>query len=123
MSHRHEHAAEASKEDPKAKAKAEKEAAKAAKEAEKAAKAAKKVKQNGIVRPSPDTATGKIWGFADKLSKEKGSPARRKDVLEAAAAAGINTTTAATQYGRWCKFYGVKAEREPAASKEEKKAA
>jgi len=83
-----------------------------------------KIEQNGVTRPGADTATGRIWEIADAQSAEAKAPAKRADVLKAAEAEGINVTTAATQFGRWCKFNGVKAT--PAAPKqtaEEKEAA
>jgi hypothetical protein len=90
--------------------------------AEKPAKAAKptkvevaKVEQNGIIRPSADTTTGKVWEIADRLSKAKKAPAARADVLAETSALGINDSTAATQYGKWCKFNGVTKETKAAA--------
>ena len=68
---------------------------------------APKIEQNGVTRPSAESATGKVWAVADSLSQAAGKPAGRAEVLKAAEAAGLNTTTAATQYGRWCKFNGV----------------
>lgn len=68
---------------------------------------APKDEKNGVVRPSADTSTGKIWGFADALSASTGEPAKRADVLKKAEEAGINPTTAATQFGRWCKYHGL----------------
>lgn len=80
-----------------------------------------KDEKNGVTRPSADTSTGKVWAISDKLSAEAGKPAARKDVLAAAEAQGINVTTAATQYGRWCKYHGiVKAPAEPKPKKEKK---
>lgn len=66
------------------------------------------IKENGIVRPGADTVSGKVWGFADDLTKSTGKPALRKDVLASCEAAGFNMATAATQYGRWRKFNGLK---------------
>lgn len=94
--------------------------AKAAKTDTKAAKPAKegriKIEQNGINRPSPDTTTGKVWEIADKISTKLKAPAPRGDVLKEAEALGINAATASTQYGKWRKFNGLKAE--PKAPKE-----
>lgn len=77
---------------------------------EKAERDAAKVVANGVVRPKDGTQTGRIWAISDDLSKKKGSPVERKDVLEQAAAEGLNESTAATQYGRWRKFHGLKGE-------------
>lgn len=97
----------------KAKEKAD---AKAAKEAEKAAAKPAAVQQNGVTQPSAGTSSAAIWGFADAQSAAAGAPAKRGEVLAACKAAGINEATAATQFGRWCKFNGVAATpREPKA--------
>lgn len=65
------------------------------------------VEQNGVTQPADGTATRAVWTIADKLSAAAGAPAKRGDVLKAAEAAGLNPATAATQFGRWCKFNGV----------------
>lgn len=89
---------------------AKKDAAKTDEKETKAAKAPKveQPKANGVTRPKDGTATGKVWDIADALSKKAKKPTARKPVLEAAAEAGINPSTAATQYGRWRKFNGLK---------------
>ncbi len=78
-----------------------------------------RITQNGIVRPGVDSATGKVWAHADRISGETKEPAQRADVLKACEADEINSSTAATQYGRWCKFNGVV---KPKATKKEAKA-
>ncbi len=77
---------------------------------------AAKVEANGIVRPNVDTSTGKIWAIADQLSAKANAPADRKSVIDAALEAGINASTASTQYGRWRKFHGLSAKTESAAA-------
>jgi len=77
-----------------------------------------KIEQNGITRPGPGTSTGKVWDIADKISAKLKAPAPRADVLKEAEASGINAATASTQYGKWRKFNGLKAE--PKAKKEAK---
>lgn len=69
---------------------------------------APKIQQNDVTRPKVGTKTARIWEIADAKSAEAGKPAKRKDVLDAANAEGINVATAATQYGRWRKFNGLK---------------
>lgn len=69
-----------------------------------------KDQQHGVTRPKADTKTGRIWAITDALSKKAGKPAARKDVINAAIAEGINAATAATQYGRWRKYFGLGAE-------------
>lgn len=107
-----------------AKAKTEAKPAAAAKPAAvKEAKPAKvKVEQNGITRPSADSTCGKVWAIADKISAKLKAPAPRKNVLAETAALEINAATAATQYGKWRKFNGLKAEPKVAAVKEPKAA-
>jgi bifunctional DNA-binding transcriptional regulator/antitoxin component of YhaV-PrlF toxin-antitoxin module len=51
--------------------------------------------------PQPDSKTGRVWAIADRISKESGARATRKQVIEASMAEGINRNTAATQYSLW----------------------
>lgn len=74
---------------------------------------APKIQQNGVTRPKAGTKTARIWEISDAKSAEAGKPAKRKDVLDASSAEGINVATAATQYGRWRKFNGLKGSDEP----------
>ncbi len=67
-----------------------------------------KVEQNDVTRPKAGTATGRIWEIADAESAKAGKPATRESVLTIAKAEKINEATTATQFGRWCKFHGVK---------------
>lgn len=69
-----------------------------------------KDERNGVVRPKAGTKTGQVWEIADSISAELGEPAPRRDVMEAGVAAGVNGSTVATQYGRWRKYHGLKAE-------------
>lgn len=73
-----------------------------------------KVQQNGVTRPKAGTKTARVWDIADEISAAQGSPARRKSVIEKALAEDMNAATAATQYGRWRKFHGLKGHDEPA---------
>lgn len=68
---------------------------------------AKMPSQNGVTRPKPGTATGRVWEIADELSEAAGTPAPRGEVLKAFEAEGGNAATGATQYGRWRKFHGL----------------
>ena len=70
---------------------------------------APKIEQNGVARPGAGTTTERIWVIADEISTSAGAAAKRADVLAKAESEGINITTAATQFGRWCKFHGIKA--------------
>lgn len=63
--------------------------------------------QNGVTRPRTGTATGRVWEIADALSAQGGKPAARAEVLKAFEAEGGNSSTGATQYGRWRKFHGL----------------
>lgn len=69
--------------------------------------APKQPSQNGVTRPKAGTKTGRVWEIADQLSKSKGEPATRAEVLKAFEAEGGNSATGATQYGRWRKFHGL----------------
>ncbi len=69
---------------------------------------APKIAQNGVTRPGVNSTTGKVWAFADSISATLKAPAPRADVMKACADAGINPATAATQYGKWRKFNGLK---------------
>lgn len=80
---------------------------------EKAAAPVAKVQQNGVTRPKDGTATGRVWAIADEISETTGSPAERKAVIEQVHAEGINTSTGATQYGKWRKFHGLIGEAAP----------
>ncbi len=85
---------------------------KATPEQQAAAEAAKvpvvKDRQNGVTRPNEGTKTGQVWDIADRLSAELEEPAGRAAVLAEADKAEINPDTAATQFGRWRKYYGLK---------------
>lgn len=77
----------------------------------KAERDASKQVANGVTRPKDGTQTGRIWAISDEFSRSHpGKPAERKEVLEKAASEGLNDATAATQYGRWRKYHGLKAE-------------
>lgn len=78
-----------------------------------------KVVQNGVSRPSEGTVTGYVWKLADQISATLKAPAPRADVMKACAElkaadgvtpSPINAATAATQYGKWRKFNGLKSE-------------
>lgn len=104
--------AKAEKEQAKADAKAKKDAETAAKATAKAEADAKKetVKMpeaNGVRRPKPDGACGKVWAFADSLSAQLGQPVPIAQLSAAASAQGINDSTIRTQYALWRKFHGV----------------
>jgi hypothetical protein len=77
-----------------------------------------RITQNDVTRPKDGSVTGKVWDIADAISKKKGEPATRAEVMEQAEKDGINEATVATQFQRWRTFFGV--ERKPAAPKPEK---
>lgn len=79
----------------------------------KAARDATRDVANGVTRPKAGTQTGKVWTISDDVSKSTGKPAERKDVLARTTAEGINEATAATQYGKWRKYHGLKSEPRP----------
>ena len=57
------------------------------------------------LRPASGTKTGRVWEIADRISREKGRCAPRKEVLKAFVAEGGNIKTASTQYTPWKKDY------------------
>lgn len=72
-----------------------------------------KVQQNGVTRPKDGTTTGRVWAIADEISAKNQRPATRKEVIDQVHAEGINTSTGATQYGKWRKFHGLVGEEAP----------
>lgn len=73
--------------------------------------------KNGITRPKAGTKTGIVWELADKISAKNKEEASRKEVLAACEKKNLNPATAATQYGRWRKYYGLKGTGTPAKAK------
>lgn len=65
------------------------------------------LKRNGIKRPDSDSVTGKLWDIADRISKELGRPAPRKQVVDTymAEVVNANVATAQTQYARWVVYH------------------
>ena len=59
-----------------------------------------------MTRPAPGTTTGRVWETADKISEKLGSPATREQVAEALGDT-MNSSTVATQYGKWRRYYGL----------------
>jgi len=80
---------------------------------EKARREAAKIQQNGVTRPKDGTQTGRVWAISDEESRAAGRAATRKEVIAKGTAEGLNEATIATQYGRWRKFHGLKAEPRP----------
>lgn len=69
--------------------------------------------QNGITRPSAGTTTRSVWDTSDAITQQTGAPAKRADVVAACSAAGVNVSTATTQYGKWAKFHGHVGDKSP----------
>ena len=80
--------------------------------------------KNGVTRPGPDTATGRVWAICDVLfaSQTEDNPVTRARVIKNAEAEGINVSTAATQYGRYRKYHGLAKETAVAVKTTEPKA-
>lgn len=76
--------------------------------------------KNGIVHPKTESACGRVWAIADKLTAERGCVAERKDVMDESSKMGINAATCATQYARWRKYHGHQAVRHSLPTKEER---
>lgn len=68
-------------------------------------------RKNGVTRPSAGS-TAKVWTIADEISATNKAPAKRKEVLTKALEQGVNPATAATQFGRWCRYHGLSVARE-----------
>lgn len=76
--------------------------------------APKEPQQNGVTRPAANTTTRRVWDTADAITTQNGgTPATRKSVVDACVALGVNSSTATTQFGKWCKFHGHVADRSP----------
>lgn len=109
----------------KAKAATAKEAKPAKVKAEKAP-VEKMPEQNGVRRPKPNTACGKVWELCDKLSAKLGSPTPVAPVFEKLVAEGMNGNNVKAEYARWRKFHGITGrvvaatEKAPKAAKAEK---
>ena len=88
---------------PKAATKAKVKAAKAPA----VAPAPKQPQQNGITRPRDGTLTCRVWEICDSLSASTKESAKRADVMKQGEAEGLNSSTVATQFGRWRKFHGL----------------
>lgn len=65
------------------------------------------IEQHGVRRPSVGTATRKVWDIIEENLGPNNVIPTRGDVIEKAAAVGINNATASTQYGRFRKFHGL----------------
>jgi len=76
-----------------------------------------KASADGIVIPpcppsAPTTkpasgATKRVWEIADAIYSELGGRMTRANVIQACSATGINSSTAATQFGRWKKARSI----------------
>lgn len=93
------------KAEERAKKAAEREEEKARKKAEREAN--RMPEQNGIRRPKPDTACGKVWAIADQLSSELKQPVPIKNLLEECAKHQMNENNVKAEYARWRKFFGI----------------
>ena len=64
-------------------------------------------KRNNVTKPAAGTVTGRVWEVADEVSRAQGRPALRGEVMAILDAEGVSKGTIATQYGKWCTYYGV----------------
>lgn len=53
------------------------------------------------MRPSPGTATERVWAIADDITRKTGRRAKRQQVIEKYVTEGGNRNTASTQYYYW----------------------
>jgi bifunctional DNA-binding transcriptional regulator/antitoxin component of YhaV-PrlF toxin-antitoxin module len=56
-------------------------------------------------RPSRGSLTENVWQTADRISRESGRCALRREVIDAIVRAGGNANTASTQYSQWRKTW------------------
>lgn len=75
----------------------------------------KLLSQNGVTQPSEGTKTRRVWDIATEISTSVNRPALRDEVMAQGEKEGLSKGTIATQYGKWCQFYGVSVEQRKAA--------
>lgn len=63
--------------------------------------------RNGVMEPAPGSTTGRVWEITYDLRRSDGT-VDRQDVMDHCIAEGINPGTAASQWGRWNRFHGMK---------------
>ena len=61
-------------------------------------------------RPKPGTKTGRVWDIADELTRVKGRPAKRREVIERFTAENGNANTANTQYQHWREWHKLQSD-------------
>ena len=70
-----------------------------------------KDEKNGVVRPGAGTHTGQVWAIAEALGTQFNRTPKRAEVIAKAIEGGLNPATASTQFGKWCKYWGIKIEK------------
>ena len=63
--------------------------------------------QNGVMEPAPGSTTGRVWEIIETLRRPDGT-VYRQDVMDQCIGEGINPSTAASQWGKWNRFNGMK---------------
>lgn len=56
-------------------------------------------------RPKYGTKTGRVWEIADEITRTKGRPAKRREVIERFTTENGNANTANTQYQHWREWH------------------
>ncbi|WP_217482584.1 hypothetical protein [Sphingomonas sp. CL5.1] len=64
-------------------------------------------KRNGVTKPAEGTITGRLWAIIDEITRDKGAPATRKEILERGEVEGFNMAMTASLYAHWRKFHGL----------------
>lgn len=64
------------------------------------------VKENGVAQPREGTLSASIWDICNSLYAQGNKTPTRAEVVGQSVEAGINKSTATTQYGRWVKHKG-----------------
>lgn len=76
------------------------------------------MKQNGVTQPAAGTKTRRVWDIATEISQKAGRAALRDEVMAQGESEGLSKGTIATQYGKWCTYYGVSVEQRKAVRAE-----
>ena len=63
--------------------------------------------RNGVMEPAPGSRTGRVWEIIYDLQRPDGT-VDRQDVMDQCIGEGINPSTAASQWGKWNRFHGMK---------------
>ena len=63
--------------------------------------------RNNVMEPAAESTTGRVWEIIYDIQGQDGT-VDRQDVMDQCIGEGINPSTAASQWGRWNRFHGMK---------------